>query len=548
MKIKIFLLGVLLSFWTVAVWGGEKKSLVIMLDGMRSDVMFSASTPNIDSLIDGSWADGYRGTWTYQAHTNLDSPPSSATNHVAIATGVTATKNNVFNNGEIHQGKYDEFPSYLEILKKAQPELITAWLHNWTEDADIRTLANYQKLIKDLPGFEIDMKLVDEAVQILDGTFPTTEGISNTKWEKGWDIDCLMLYLDSMDMFGHGNGFSVFIEPYFEKMTTYDAQIGRLLDAIRRRPNFSTENWQIIVVSDHGGYKTTHGIVGCENCYTIPLVVSSKDVPSGRMKGQPQNCSVAAYVLEHMIGQIPEYFDGKTFDVHQDAEPNIQNGLIVYLPFENNFNDFCKNAKIEKSNLPIALIDGGINGKCAQFEKEGAFLSLGKPDILDINSTKGFSATLWFKANGNQKGDPVLLSNKDWASGKNPGFVLAANLNNEGTSATFNLSNGDIRDDLNPMDYPADQWMFFAITVDLTGNAAFYLGDQNGRLAFISDDISDEKELNALEWVIGNDGTKKYPCSLNGSVDELGIWNRELLLNEVNAVYQKGIQGIPLMK
>lgn len=170
----------------------SKKSLVIMLDGLRSDVMFTAATPAIDSLINGTWAgpnSGYRAAWTYQAHTNLDALPSSATNHVAIATGVTATKNNVYENGKIGEGKYGEFPSYLERLKQANPKLVTAFLRSWGEDDLIPTKADYEQRYADKSGAELDMLLVDDAVAILAGTKVDAEGGNGTRWKAGTDVD-----------------------------------------------------------------------------------------------------------------------------------------------------------------------------------------------------------------------------------------------------------------------------------------------------------------------------------------------------------------------
>ncbi|MBR5161889.1 MAG: alkaline phosphatase family protein, partial [Thermoguttaceae bacterium] len=291
-----------------AVQAGEKKALLIMLDGQRADALYSAPTPNYDSLRNGTWAEGYKGAYSFQAHTNLDSAPSSATNHVAIATGVTATKNDVYKNGQTFKGKYDQYPTWMQRLRKADPNLVTVWLYNWSEDGQIPADATYQNSRGG--GVEGDVKIIDETIQIINGTFPDTPGVKDTKWTKGADVDAIMLYLDSLDMFGHRNGFSVNVDPYFENVTFYDEQIGKILAAIKSRPNFANEDWMIVVVADHGGIFKTHGVVGCKNCYTIPLIVSAKDIEGGKMAGQPQNCCSAAYLMKHMTGSVPEEFDG----------------------------------------------------------------------------------------------------------------------------------------------------------------------------------------------------------------------------------------------
>ena len=133
-----------LLFFASAVLAGEKKAILIMIDGLRSDALYSVATPNLDSLRDGTWAEGYKGAYTYQAHTNLESPPSSATNHVAMATGVTAAKNGVYNNGQTDKGKYDEYPTWLQRFRKHDPNLVSVWIYNWGEDAAIPADATYQ--------------------------------------------------------------------------------------------------------------------------------------------------------------------------------------------------------------------------------------------------------------------------------------------------------------------------------------------------------------------------------------------------------------------
>ena len=466
-----------------------KKSLVIMLDGMRSDVLFTAPTPNVDSLLDGSWAGKdteYYATWTFQAHTNLDADPSSATNHVAIITGVTATKNNVYQNGKIGEGKYDEYPSYPERLKKGNPALKTAYLYNWDEDALIRTGADIVFRPSDEDGAVRDAKLIDKATEILRG-----------------EIDSLTLYLDSMDMYGHGKGFSPFVDEYYNKMTEYDAAIGKLLSAVRNRPEFKKESWQIILVSDHGGLGTSHGIKDCENCYTIPIIVASKDGARGRMKNQPLNCCVAAYVMQHMTGAVPADFDGKICETYSDHTAEASDAEIVYRQPENT---------------------------------EHYAEKIGSPEALEFGADQDFSITLWFRTNQPQQGDPVLIGNKDWTSGMNPGLVLAANTNDQdGNQLWLNLSDGTIRDDLRPLAYQPDgTWWFIAVSAERKGNATLYLVRSDGRISFISDDISNLGDITSkLSWNIGSDGTGDYRYRLNGEIRGLTIRNRAISPEEV---------------
>ncbi|MBQ4142719.1 MAG: alkaline phosphatase family protein [Thermoguttaceae bacterium] len=488
---KLFFCLACILFLTVQANAGEKKALLIMLDGLRSDALYSGASPNMDSLMDGTWAEGYRGAFTYQAHTNLDAAPSSATNHVAIATGVTAAKNKVFKNGQINQGLYDEFPTWLQRARKADPDLVSVWLYNWGEDANMKTDATYQN--RHGGGIAGDEKLVDETCRILAGTFPDTEGANGTKWTQGKDVDAIMLYLDAIDGLGHRHNFSVNSDKYFESIPYYDSMIGKILETIKNRPNFAKEDWMIVVVSDHGGIYRTHGVVGCENCYTIPMMVSGKNIKPGKMAGQPLNCTCAAYLTQHMTGSIPECFDGFIPETVPEVPASLENPVT-----------------------DPAQVKTGQDGD--------------------------FSFVVWFKSNGPQNGDPALVSNKDWRSGRNPGLVLAVFEEKGNAAVTLNLGDGKAREDIRQLFYDHGEWTFFGVTADRDGNAVLYVGTQNGRLQFISDDISTLKTLaSSMNWHVGNDGTGAYQYPLNGETRGFQYWPAVLTEDQMNALFTQGL-------
>ncbi len=65
----------------------KPKVLMVMMDGVRGDVVENAPMPNLLALREGRWRPGYKGFSTLTAHTLYDARPSSAANHCAIATG-----------------------------------------------------------------------------------------------------------------------------------------------------------------------------------------------------------------------------------------------------------------------------------------------------------------------------------------------------------------------------------------------------------------------------------------------------------------------------
>lgn len=97
-------LSLVLSATTTVAVQANRHSLVIAIDGLRGDGIESTSTPNIDQLIQGTWAVAYKGAFAHYAQTMTDTAPNSGLNHVGIMTGVTSTKSGVTGNSDIAGG------------------------------------------------------------------------------------------------------------------------------------------------------------------------------------------------------------------------------------------------------------------------------------------------------------------------------------------------------------------------------------------------------------------------------------------------------------
>ena len=92
----------------MSLCAAQNKSLVIMIDGMRSDTNINIAMPEFNKLKSGKFADGYNVVWSDNCRTALGAPADSAPNHVSIATGVHALKHGVTKNGTTKNGKYEE--------------------------------------------------------------------------------------------------------------------------------------------------------------------------------------------------------------------------------------------------------------------------------------------------------------------------------------------------------------------------------------------------------------------------------------------------------
>ena len=113
LKVRRFALvaaAVCASAFTPAWADGAKRpmALVVMVDGMRADAVESGDMPNLERLRAGKWRPGYKAAWSVTGQIAPGSAPSSAPNHVSIATGFGpadhgVTANNVLEGGTVRQ-------------------------------------------------------------------------------------------------------------------------------------------------------------------------------------------------------------------------------------------------------------------------------------------------------------------------------------------------------------------------------------------------------------------------------------------------------------
>lgn len=542
---KKFIIVSILVFLALAasVRAGEKKGLLIMLDGLRGDAALSASTPSIDSLRLGTWAEGYHGAYTYEAYTILDANPSSATNHVSIMTGVTATKHGCYNNGQTALAKYDEYPAMSTLIAREKPDTKSAWIYMWDENSDIPTHATY------IAPPQPDNKIFNDALSFVKGTFPSKDGIQGSKWNAKDDIDLLMLYIDGPDAKGHAHGFTVTSPEYMNHAEEIDARIGEILTAIKERPNFANEDWLIIVNSDHGGFGRGHGIPGSQNCYTVPFFATAKDLVPGRMKGDPRNCDAAAYMLRHFTGKIPEHFDAKINDVFPIEEKALTDNLIAYLPFEGDSNAAVGDLSGRVSLVPHDYVTDGKIGKALSLSGSNP-VCFGKPAALKFGKERDFTFAFWFRTDKIQKGSAAILGNKNWNDCFQAGIVVTANVgSDEGNKLAFNLGDAVNHHDINPLEYAPDgQWHFAAITADRDGDAILYLGLPDGNLAFIAERLGNFGDIDNMNWYLGQDGTGTNPAAFVGDIDELMVWDRVLFDEEIYKLFHHGLAGNSVLK
>ncbi|MEO7424738.1 MAG: alkaline phosphatase family protein [Fibrobacteria bacterium] len=250
-----------------------RKVLIIGIDGLRSDALMAARAPRIKALMqEGSFA---LDAWS-------DSITSSGPGWSSLLTGVWHGKHGVLGNGGMEAAYEGQaYPHFFRRLKALRPHLRTASIVNWKPINDV--LAGPSGATDVLLSPEDDETVAAQASDLL---------------SKG-DPDVMFLHFDNPDHYGHTYAFSPYSPFYLYAIRRTDDRVGRVLDALARRPSRAQEEWLILVVTDHGGVWRHHG-EDIPVCRRIPFIVSGDGAAHGESLAGISQVDMAPMVLEYM--------------------------------------------------------------------------------------------------------------------------------------------------------------------------------------------------------------------------------------------------------
>lgn len=517
----------------------KPKALVVMLDGMRADAVENALVPNLQMLRDGKWQPGYKCAWTLTASTIRDAVTVSAPNHVSIATGVTAEKTNVRDNGQITRCDFAKWPGWLVRVVDAHPEKKALFMYEWRQDEQID------------PDPRVEFICAADSAN--------AETIAKRLSEPDCP-DAVMWFINRPDSGGHGSCYYPYGFLYLQYVHFSDTWIGGALRAIASRATFAEEDWMIIVVSDHGGLGCEHGPMS-GHCWTVPLLITGRNVAQGRIPGMTHDYDVASTALAHFGLDVSAMkLDGKVRgrEVARERVRDLKDGIVAYLPFDG------KDVANRIAGGPKAVPRGATETVYAR----GGFLLDFLRVAADTNGVAGvelqgseklrfengadFAMTLWVRMAERPAGDPVIAANKDWGKGCNPGIALVGSMKISTFGITGASVNGALADsrkrfDLGPYyDIRPGEWVFYAVTRGEDGVVRFYQGGRDGYLYSMAEEASALKLETGLPFYVGQDGTGRYPKTLKADIDEFALWTRGLTHEDVRRIYESGRKGAAL--
>lgn len=300
---------------------GGRRVLIFGIDGCRADALkklvASGRAPNLKALVDGgtvTWNGFAGGEW----NTPLQQDTMSGPGWTTILTGVWRDRHGVADN-RFRNHRITEHPHVFRLLKAARP---TAWvgsLCDWPEihyhiagesKLDGRSFLDYE--LTELPEparkgtdyGELDEKIASGAVAQLRKANP----------------DALFVYFGNIDETGHAvahtaGAFSPDNEPYLASIVTVDLLVGKVLAAMRARPQFAAEKWLVLATTDHGGRDTNHGGQSTEE-RTIWMIANGDGVKRGAVVAGPvPQTAIAPAVFQYLGLPLSADWTAKPFGV-----------------------------------------------------------------------------------------------------------------------------------------------------------------------------------------------------------------------------------------
>lgn len=262
------LYGVIRKHFTDALPEGktEKKAIIIGYDGCRADILTVRHKENsaISSIIE----DGGSISLTYCGGVNYPEVNTQATSTApgwcSILTGQWADIHGITGNDIT---KTMDTKTLLTSLTEEKVIDSAAFITKWAGHFD-RKNATY--LLE--KQYCEDNNLPVAFNKYRNNKASLEAALSEIKKEDCSDF--IFAIYEQTDSTGHNRGFSFNNPAYKEAFLEIDSYGFETLQAIKERATYESEDWLVIVTSDHGGINTNHGSSSIQERMTFTVMNS----------------------------------------------------------------------------------------------------------------------------------------------------------------------------------------------------------------------------------------------------------------------------------
>ena len=244
----------------------EKKVAIIGYDGCRADILTERQD---NGAINYLLENGASINLTYCGGVNFPAENTQATSTApgwcSMITGVWSDVHGITSNGITKAVEPKMLMTTLiegDVIDDAA--FITKWKGHFTNDD---STYKDEKAYCEENNIDIDFNLRENKEDIHTGAM---EEVTSKAC-----ADFVFIIYENTDSAGHDYGFSFNNPVYKDEFRTEDNYGYEVIKAIEARETYATEDWLIIVTSDHGGIKGGHGGPSIQERMTF--VVMNKD-------------------------------------------------------------------------------------------------------------------------------------------------------------------------------------------------------------------------------------------------------------------------------
>lgn len=249
--------------------------LIIGVDGLSSDGVRNADTPNIHKLME-------RSAWTLRSRGVM--PTVSSPNWMSLLSGAGPEMHGVHSNewerdrfkiAPACTGPDGIFPGLFGVVHAQRPNAQLAAIHDWQ---------GFGRLVEKSP---------QTYVQHVKGS-PAAAAAAIEYWKREKPL-LMWVHLDDVDHAGHGKTWEG--PEYKQAVAEIDGLIGQLVSTVPAAKTL------IVLVADHGGTGTKHGN-DTTNELEVPLVFAGPGIAKGEITGRARSIDVAPTVVK-VLGLKP---------------------------------------------------------------------------------------------------------------------------------------------------------------------------------------------------------------------------------------------------
>lgn len=229
-----------------------KKAVFIGYDGFRADGLENIKDNENSAIMYIKSQGGLYHTFSGGITGVNEQATSTAPSWMAMLTGGWGEYNGITDNNQM---KNEDADTFLTTLAKQGHS--SSFTTSWREHTELSYRPDIANSIKEGLPVEYTHQIDDTATyyQILEYV-SKPESAQKTAQQ---DPDVIFFTLEYADHAGHGTGFGNQNSEYVQGCKDDDAYGYDIVKAIEARSTYDTEDWLIVISTDHGGTKLSHG-------------------------------------------------------------------------------------------------------------------------------------------------------------------------------------------------------------------------------------------------------------------------------------------------